>query len=446
MVAHSLPTAQGSDRKGKRAGRRPSGVKLKDRAGYWYAEGRFRLADGRSVRVRQSLGLAVANVSECDAQVELEAVVDEIKAKATGKIWRGHPVSIAAEAYLSHPRQRPLRPSTISIIKEIVARFGARRLNEIASTEWNAWIDGEHTSAGFRPGRMTGRAASSRERHLNGLIGFLNFAQRHHGLAVLPTFERDKKARNPNRRARRRVSDLRPDLIQLLFDSAHITIRAQLAVERATGARVSSVLHAARICDLVLAKGREQITFPDTKNGADVHAVLDRTAVTVLKEYLKWRGKLHDREAPLFLTHRHQPYVDNGRSWGSQNKTGFNAAKRRAAATLSRMAEVEAVRLRKRGRSKAAQAVLERAQADAKLIKQVTQHWFRHLLATKLLRRDPRAAMEQGGWLDIRSVMGYSHDVPEYRRKLVHEVDDLDPNWTHSRAKKQKKRPSLRAI
>ncbi len=212
MVAHSLPTAERGDRKGKRAGRRPSGVKLKGREGYWYAEGRFRLADGRSIRVRKSLGLAVAAVSEWDAQVELEALVDQIKAKATGKVWRGHPVSIAAEAYLSRPRERPLRPSTISIIKEIVARFGPRRLNEIAPTEWNAWIDGEHTSAGFGPGRMTGRAASSRERHLNGLFGFLHFAQRHHGLAVLPTFERDKKARNPNRRARRRVSDLRPDL------------------------------------------------------------------------------------------------------------------------------------------------------------------------------------------------------------------------------------------
>jgi hypothetical protein len=54
----------------------------------------------------------------------------------------------------------------------------------------------------------------------------------------------------------------------------------------------------------------------------------------------------------------------------------------------------------------------------------VTQHWFRHRLATILLRKDPRAAMEQGGWLDIRSVIGYSHDVPEYRRQLVAEMDD----------------------
>jgi hypothetical protein len=41
-----------------------------------------------------------------------------------------------------------------------------------------------------------------------------------------------------------------------------------------------------------------------------------------------------------------------------------------------------------------------------------------------MLRKDPRAAMEQGGRLDIRSVIGYSHDVPEYRRQLVAEMDE----------------------
>jgi hypothetical protein len=30
-----------------------------------------------------------------------------------------------------------------------------------------------------------------------------------------------------------------------------------------------------------------------------------------------------------------------------------------------------------------------------------------------MLRKDPRATMEQGSWLDIRSVIGYAHDVPE---------------------------------
>jgi hypothetical protein len=36
----------------------------------------------------------------------------------------------------------------------------------------------------------------------------------------------------------------------------------------------------------------------------------------------------------------------------------------------------------------------------------------------------PRAALEQGGWLDIRSLIGFSHDVPEYRRQMVAEMDE----------------------
>jgi site-specific recombinase XerD len=80
-------------------------------------------------------------------------------------------------------------------------------------------------------------------------------------------------------------------------------------------------------------------------------------------------------------------------------------------------------RLRRQGSAKAAQAVLDAAQADAELMRKVTQHWLRHRLATLMLRRDPRATMEQGGWLDIRSVIGYAHDVPEYRRQLVAEMD-----------------------
>jgi len=47
------------------------------------------------------------------------------------------------------------------------------------------------------------------------------------------------------------------------------------------------------------------------------------------------------------------------------------------------------------------------------------------MLATHLLRKDPRAAMEQGGWLDIRSVIGYAQDVPENRRQLVVDMDEV---------------------
>jgi hypothetical protein len=425
MVGRGVPEPERRDRKGKRAGRRPRGIKLTERDGYWHAHGTLRIA-GRSVRVRQSLGLAVKATRQDETELELEQLVEDIKAKVTGKVGRGDPVAVAAAAYLAHPRRRPLGAATINIVKEIVGKFGQRRLNDIRPDEWKIWIDGETLANGtLKPGRMTGRKASSRERFLGGLLGVLSFARRHHGLGALPAFERNQEARNPNRRARRRVAELRPDLVQTLFDHCHISIRAQLAVERSTGARVSSILYAARVCDLIIAKDRAQITFPNTKNGEDVTAALDPTAVGILKDYLKWRGKLHDREAPLFLTYRRKPYTDNGRAYGGQNKTGFRAAKRRGAAAIVAKGEEDYRRLSKLGRRSEAAAARDQARADAELLGKVTQHWFRHALATKWVRRDPRATMEQGGWLDIRSVMGYAHDAPEWRHQLVEELDDM---------------------
>lgn len=434
MVANSVPPSSGGDRDGKPARRRAvAGVQLQERDGYWHAYGSVR-AGGRTIRLRKSLGIpASAGVRE--ARAALEELVDEIKARASGGTGRGDPVAVAAEHYLTTQRERPLGPSAIRIVKEIAARFGVRRLNEIGDG-WNTWVDGSRGASGFTAGRMTGRSAATRERFLNGLLAFLAFAKRHHGLAAPPVFDRDRKARNPNRRARRRVSELRPDLVWLLFEHAHIAIRAQLAVEKATGARASSVLYAARVCDLVIGRGRAHITFPKTKNGEDVTAALDPTTVGILRDYLKWRGKLHDREAPLFLTPRRKPYTFNGRAWGGQNKSGFNAAKRRAVVALREKAAGEAARLRKSGRTKAAQETIDRAAADAALLAQVTQHWFRHLMATNWLRHDPRATMEQGGWLDVRSVMGYAHDVPEYRQKLAAAADDLGTLVTRKAGRK----------
>lgn len=427
MVGDGVSEPRSRDRKGKRPGRRARGVSLKERDGFWHAHGTLRIA-GRSVRVRQSLGLAIASTSQAEAESHLDSFLDDLKAKVSGKVGRGDPLAVAAAAYLAVPRKRPLGAASVAIIQETVRKFGPRRGNEIRQEEWKQWIDGDTRQDGrVIPGRMTGRSASTRERFLSSLLALLSFAKRHHGLATIPAFERDQAARNPNRRARRRVQDLRPDLVQHLLDACHITVRAQLAVMRATGARVSSVIYAARVCDLILAKGREQITFPSTKNGEDVHAALDPTAIAILKEYLKWRGDLHDREAPLFLTYKREPYVDNGKASGGQNKTAFRAAKRRAVQAILEDGKATYGKLLRAGRKQAAEDARSHAQADAELVLKVTQHWFRHMLAQKLLRRDPRAAMEQGGWLDIRSVMGYSHDAPEYRRQLVVEADDLSP-------------------
>lgn len=439
MVDGGIPKPRNGDRKGKRTGRRARGIALKERDGSWHAFGVLRIA-GRSIRVRQSLGLAVATTVQGDAESALESFVQDLKAKVTGKAGRGDPVAIAAAGYLSKPRKRPLGAASVNIVKEAVKKFGGRRLNEVRADEWKQWIDGGTKPDGTAiTGRMTGNKAATRERFIGGLLAFLHFAKRHHGLVAVPSFERDQAARNPNRRVRRRVGDLRPELVRRLFDACHISIRAQLAVERSTGARVSSILYAARVCDLILAKGREQITFPATKNGEDVHAALDPTAVAVLRDYLKWRGKLHDREAPLFLTFRRQPYTDNGKAAGGQNKTGFTAAKRRAAASIVEAGNAAYARLMKAGQRKAATEARDQAGADAALVRKVTQHWFRHALAQKMLRRDPRSAMEQGGWLDVRSVMGYSHDAPEYRRQLVNELDDMGTFQTRDAAPKPKK-------
>jgi site-specific recombinase XerD len=398
----------------KPTGRRPRTVKLKERDGYWHATGTF-IVNGRTTRIRKSLGLPIASTTYRKAEIALAEYLDDEKARLSGQAGRGDSTAVAALGYLTAPRAKPLGASTVRIVKELKNRFDGRRLNAISADDWRVWVDE----------RMAGSKAETRERFLNGVIGFLNFAHRNHGLATLPKFERDRKARNPNRRARRRIEELRPELIRAVFDVAHISLRAQLAVQYATGARVSSILYGVRLCDLNLGEGREQITFRGTKNGEDVTAALNSSAVAILKDYLQWRGKLADREAPLFLTYRRKPYADNGRAYGGQNKTAFRAARRRAIRAIQEAAEDNALRLIAVGKENEAELARDQAHADAVLLGRVTQHWFRHLLATRLLRQDPRAAMEQGGWLDIRSVIGYAQDVPAHRRQLVVDMDDL---------------------
>lgn len=401
-------------RKGKRPGRRSRGLQLVERDGYWHVHGTVRAA-GRSIRVRRSLGLPADASKQDEAEALIDSIKDDVTAEATGQKRKGDAVGIAARAYLMAPRERPLAPSAIRIVQEITKQFGPRRLNDIPRKDWTTWVDA----------RQRGNKAATRERFLNGVVAFLRFSAEHHGLQEVPKFIRDKKARNPVRRARRRVEDLRPDLIWRLFNACHISVRAQLAAEWSTGGRVSSILYGARVADLILAPGREQITYRNTKNGKDVSAALSPTAAAVLREYIEWRGNLHDREAPLFLTYKKQPYTDNGKAWGGQNKTAFNAAKRRARRGLLNDAFEESRRLRAAGDRAAALEVLLAARNDVRLLRRVTQHWFRHLMATRMAHKDLRGTMEQGGWDDHRSVMGYVHDVPERRRALVSEFDDL---------------------
>jgi hypothetical protein len=136
---------------------------------------------------------------------------------------------------------------------------------------------------------------------------------------------------------------LRPELISLLIENAAPHLKGQMAIMWTAGARVSPLLHGCRLCDYLAAEGREQITFHDTKNGDRGTATVHPWAADVMREYLEWRGRLEDREAPLFLTDRRQPYADNNKSWGGQTKTVFKGMVRRAQQTLRRSVLAEPV-------------------------------------------------------------------------------------------------------
>lgn len=389
----------------KRAAR-AKGVKLVERDGYWHIHGTVRL-EGRSVRVRRSTGFAARPEFEGDAHDELASFLADLRKEIVHGIKPSIPVASAAARYLKQPRERgALGAATVANIQAIVRRFGPTRLiGDVTQSEWSRLVEE----------RCAGRAPATRERFITTIIAFCNFCRSkpNEWLAEAPAFKRDRDARNPNRRARRRVADLRPDLVAFMMDHAAIHLRAQMAVARDTGARVSTLIYGSQLSDLILAPGREQIIFRDTKNGTDVPAALTPQTAEILRAYLKWRGKLEQRDKPLFLTHRKVPYEDNGKAWGGQTKTAFHAMRRRTIASLFALAR----QAKAEGRAADVSALV----ADARLVRQVTPHWFRHALATRLLDStgNLRLVMDQGGWLDPRSVMGYAKTIDASRRAAI---------------------------
>ena len=285
-------------------------------------------------------------------------------------------------------------------------------LDEIPEADWIKFVDE----------RMAGNKPITRESFISSVMAFLNSCKKRprKWVGQLPAFERDPKARNPRQGRARRVGELRPELIALLIEHAPPHYKGQTAVHWSTGARVSSIIYGCRYCDYLAVEGREQITFHKTKPGIDVTAVVHPWAAAVMRDYLEWRGVPKDREEPLFLTHMRRPYTNNGKSHGGQTKGAFGSMVRRASASLRRMALRQAAELRRQGRRPEARALWAAAQADIALLAQLTPHWFRHLLATTMMAEgDLRSTMEQGGWLDVRSVLAYMHDVPSRRRGLV---------------------------
>lgn len=384
---------------------RAQGLKLVSRAGHWYAVGTARI-EGRSVRIRTSTGFPDTPDFEGAAHDEMLSILANLRREIVHGIKPSKPTSTAAAAYLKRPRARgDVGAATVANIKLIVAKFGTRTLDSISEAEWGTLVETA----------TAGRAASTRERLITTVLAFIKWcaAAPREWVRAIPAFDRDAAARSPNRRARRRVGDLRADLVSLMIDNAAIHLQAQIAVARDTGARVSSIIYDCTLADLILAPGREQITFHGTKNGETVTAALTAGTADIMRRYLKWRGKLQNREQPLFLTHRREPYEHNGKSFGGQTKTAFHAMRRRTVRAL-----IERARLARAAGDKDAQ---RQALMDAQLVRQVTPHWFRHAMATRLLDRtgNPRLVMDQGGWLDIRSVMGYATTIEASRRDAI---------------------------
>ena len=391
--------------------KRPAGIHVVERDGYFHLSGTIRVK-GRGIRVRESTGLP-AHSEHRDAAEELRRQKEqEIRDAVLYGIRPTVPFAVAAEGYLTRPRKRILNAIDISRIQELTRHFGTRPLGAITEEEWTGFVDQ----------RMAGRAAVTRERYIDLVTSFLKWCQRRprQWIGALPIFERDREARYRKERRARRVGDLRPELIALLIGNAPPHLKGQLAIMWSTGARVSSIIYGCRLCDYLAGEGREQITFHDTKNGRRVTASVHPWAAALMHDYLAWRGDLHDREAPLFLTDRRRPYMDNGKAAGGQTKTAFQGMIKRTLARLRRAALTEAAALRRQGNGAGAKQHCAMARSDIELLRQLTPHWFRHLLATTMQSSgDLTSTMEQGGWLDARSVLGYTHDVPERRRAVV---------------------------
>jgi len=418
MVGKRIPGSRGRDRRPKR----PSGLQLVERDGCWHVHGTVRLRglDGsrRSVRVRKGTGLPAIPDTIAAAETLRDTWALEIRNQVIHGVQPSCPLSIALERWLHRSRRPGLKAPwrEIALVKSVGRRFGVRLMSEIAAEEWVRFGEAE----------TTGVAASTRERWLNGLFSFLNWCARppRRWIAdkAMPHFERNSAARKPKHRHRRRVAELRPDLILLFIDNAGWHLKPQLWVEWSTGQRASAVLKP-RLCDVILAAGREQVIFPTTKTGEPVTASLHPAAGEAIRQYLKKRGRLWDREGPLFLTKAGKPYKTENQLSG-HNRTAFANAKRKAISARRRQALAHCLELRRAGQVAEARAAAGQAWTDTRLMHQVTQHWFRHLLATTMmaLRAPVRVGMDQGGWLTVESFMAYAHDVPEVRRQIVDQL------------------------
>jgi hypothetical protein len=399
------------------------------RGDFFHVRGTVRKGD-RSKLVREALGVLATRQNKPAAEVEARRV----EARVVAELGGGKRLSLATNAnnFLTRSTTDPVGPRDAAIIQDLTRHFGTRILWDIPPHEFVAFVDD----------RQRGNKPESRERYLNMVCSFLNTAISGGQYPEMPPFIRDQKARNPATRAKRPVQQFRVDLVQDIIDAAHSTIRVQLCVEWVAGSRVSSLLQGCSLGDLDLAPGRMTLTLRDTKNGDDVPVALPEKLRPTFADYLAWRnqqvraGKVGPgSDQPLFLHYKGRPYKPNNGAWGTQNKTGFNNAKKRAIKVVAARYDAKIAAMEAAGDMAEVDRLRRFKADDVSLLKRITQHWLRHKFATDVGRQDPVAAKRQGGWRDQRSLAGYLIEDAEYQRSLIEQRGAPGTNLTQRETK-----------
>jgi hypothetical protein len=387
-----------------------SGLTISVRGQTFHASGTLRTG-GRSQRVRETLEVPASRNNITLAEAAARRVAERVLAELGGGVARRAVSVLVAQRFEQH-----IGPSDKRILEDLTAKFTVRILWDIPPEEIVAWVDD----------RQRGNAPETRERFVSGICAFLNKQINAGQYAALPIFQRDQKARNPLKRARRAVQKFRAQLLMLIIECAHITIAIQLHVEYVGGSRVSSLLQGCRLIDLDMET--LTLTFRDTKNGDDVPCALPSSILPLMEAYLAWRQEQVRRgligpgsDQPLFLHYKGLPYKPNGGAWGTQNKSGFNGAKRRALSKLESQYDDAIAAMRAKGDSREVERLLRLKADDLSLLAKITQHWLRHLFATEAGRKDLKIAMAQGGWRDPRSINGYLIADAEFQRAVIEE-------------------------
>ena len=384
------------------------GLRISVRGPNFRATGTLRVGK-RSQRIRETLGVTASKANRDEAERETRKVASRVRAELGGGVVRKAVATLVAERF-----QAAIGPSDRRILTDLVARFKVRILWDISAEEIVAFVDE----------RQRGNKAETRERLISTIAAFLKLQVTAGQCPALPVFSRDQKARNPLKRARRDVKQFRVQLLEDIIASAHLTLAIQLSVEFVSGARVSSLLQGCTLGDLDMVK--LVLTFRDTKNGDDVPVALPVTMRPDLEAYLSWRqqqvrrGKIGPgSDVALFLHWRGIPYKPNNGEWGTQNKTAFNNAKRRAIVSVSKRYNDAIAAMHAAGDRREVDRLLRLKSDDLSLLRKITQHWLRHKFATDTGRKDIRAAMAQGGWRDPRSIHGYPIADAEFQRAIV---------------------------